>query len=54
MDERMVEAIARRAGLEKALEQRDTWLTSVLREPLYAEALAGPRYQELLRKANMS
>jgi tetratricopeptide (TPR) repeat protein len=39
---------------EKAFEERETWLASVLREPLYAEALAGPRYQALLRKANMA
>jgi len=39
---------------EKALEERETWLASVLREPLYVEALAGPRYQALLRKANLA
>ena len=38
---------------ERAIEERETWLASVLREPLYAEALAGPRYQALLRKANL-
>jgi serine/threonine protein kinase/Tfp pilus assembly protein PilF len=39
---------------EKAFEERETWLAPVLREPLYAEALAGPRYQALLRKANLA
>jgi serine/threonine protein kinase/Tfp pilus assembly protein PilF len=39
---------------EKALEERETWLASVLREPLYAEALAGPRYQALLHRANLA
>ncbi len=39
---------------EKAVEERETWLALVLREPLYAEPLAGPRYQALLRKANLA
>jgi serine/threonine protein kinase/tetratricopeptide (TPR) repeat protein len=39
---------------EKAIEVRETWLASVLREPLYAEALAGPRYQDLLRRMNLA
>jgi serine/threonine protein kinase len=38
---------------EKAVEERETWLALVLREPLYSEPLAGPRYQALLRKANL-
>jgi tetratricopeptide (TPR) repeat protein len=39
---------------EKAVEERETWLALVLREPLYAEPLAGPRYEALLRKANLA
>ena len=39
---------------EKAFEEREPWLAPVLREPLFAEPLAGPRYEALLRMANLA
>ena len=40
--------------LETAVEERHMWTIPILRAPLFAELLAGPRYQALLRKMNLA
>jgi serine/threonine protein kinase/Flp pilus assembly protein TadD len=40
--------------LETAVEQRHLWTVPMLRAPLFAEFLAGPRYQDLFRKMNLT
>jgi eukaryotic-like serine/threonine-protein kinase len=40
--------------LETAIEERHMWTIPLLRAPLFAEFLAGPRYQALLRKMNLT
>jgi serine/threonine-protein kinase len=40
--------------LETAVEERHIWTIPMLRAPLFAECLAGPRYQALFRKMNLA
>jgi TolB-like protein len=40
--------------LETAVEERHIWTIPMLRTPLFAEFLGGPRYQALLRKMNLT